>query len=578
MLLVNLPPGLTQALRLAHPSMELHVARECAHLKEQTGIYDAVVWALEADTRPDLPEALQTLSPRLSSEGYFFVLLNAPEDDAIIPAIQAAGWRLYTRWDGLESAGSFILFMRTGYDPVAHARRFFDARRPDWSCKILDEVPDSLLTDRERIIEVRLEHLLSLLSWAKSFPEQVLEFFTKAQHLFNELVSIAPWLDYPYQCQAEFWRLAGNDVMAARLLRSIQYIAPSENLHRQLATIHIAHQADTPEIIPPEYNPAISPRRVLFLIHPRAHYGLDVLFDGLCKTLGPDNTIDYPYKPSLHGGPLPEYLGHYPCAFEHPGVPYTIDEIEDGLKRGHFDLVLFGDSENALDPAMLKRLSQSAPDIPWFIIDAIDECYSTRHAVEALTGRTAAGYFKREMLLGAKYGPDTYPLPFAYPEDRIPPPSTAPRPRDLFWAGHRKSGLRKLYLEHLEAHFGMPLNTQFDQTAYAAAMRESRIGLNCFGFGFDTVRYWELPAHGCLLFSERPPISIPYNFRDAETAVFFDDLPDLDRKMRHYLAEPEETAKMAAAGYLHLTRRHSSPARARQLLAWIQERLSRPSM
>jgi len=110
---------------------------------------------------------------------------------------------------------------------------------------------------------------------------------------------------------------------------------------------------------------------------------------------------------------------------------------------------------------------------------------------------------------------------------------------------------------------------RFPPREYNHQLQRNRIGLDIAGVGFDTVRYWEVPAHGCMLLAERRPTVIPHNFRDGETAVFFDDLPDLERKLEHYLTHPDECAAIAQAGRQYFMEHHTSTARARHLLGWI---------
>ena len=61
-------------------------------------------------------------------------------------------------------------------------------------------------------------------------------------------------------------------------------------------------------------------------------------------------------------------------------------------------------------------------------------------AVLAHVGRTeVAAYFKREMLACIDYGSNTFPLPFAYPDARMPSEVSGERSLPIFWAGHRKA-------------------------------------------------------------------------------------------------------------------------------------------
>jgi spore maturation protein CgeB len=79
-----------------------------------------------------------------------------------------------------------------------------------------------------------------------------------------------------------------------------------------------------------------------------------------------------------------------------------------------------------------------------------------------------------------------------------------------------------------------------------------------------------------MLLAERPPIQIPWNFVDGESAVFFNDLEELEEKTAYYLAHPREAQTIAADGFDLYRRRHTAAARAAQLLAEVQESLHGP--
>lgn len=134
-------------------------------------------------------------------------------------------------------------------------------------------------------------------------------------------------------------------------------------------------------------------------------------------------------------------------------------------------------------------------------------------------------------------------------------------------------GKRRLYLEAVESHFGWDLNATYAPEDYIARIRNSRVGLNCFGMGFDTVRFWELPAHGCMLLSERLPIEMPFAFAADKHAVFFDDLPCLLEQTAYFEAHPQEAAAIAEAGHAHFLAHHTNEARARQLLGGLRSQL-----
>lgn len=122
----------------------------------------------------------------------------------------------------------------------------------------------------------------------------------------------------------------------------------------------------------------------------------------------------------------------------------------------------------------------------------------------------------------------------------------------------------------LSATYGTPLTP----SAYADRLQQHLMGISLAGNGFDTVRYWELPAHGALLLSERIPLAIPFDYEDGKHAVFFDTVQEAYEKGAYYLAHPDEALEIAQAGHAHLLAHHTGSARARQCLARIQQRLA----
>lgn len=553
--------------------------------------FDALLVPEIDDDPVILGERIRLLAPAIKPDGWLLICAPTPvetqEQDAdsgnsaynsILSAVQKAGFGLYDRWSAPPQTVSrgpsecLLVCVRPDYDPLGHGERLFDAGHPDWAFEALAHIPAVYLRELDVRLNIRAEMHLCLLAWLKQRPDlRPLDHFDKAQELFHQLVADKPDFAPAYQCQAEFWRLLGDTDMALRLLRSIQHVAPSDTVKRQINLLSSRTSKPCPdETAPPWTNTGGYSPRILFVTHPRPHYGLDVLYDGLCSVLGTDNVVEFPFKPSLHGQATEEYR-NYPCTFDRPGHDLDLREVLDRLSNRWFDLVLYGDCEASLPREHARAIAAAARNVPVFIIDALDAAMDLRPRVMEYLGiSSAAGYFKREMLRCADYGPNAFPLPFAYPDCRVAASPTAmSRPRPFFWAGHRQSGLRRLFLERIEARLGVELVAGYPQEQYLALLRESRMGLNCFGFGFDTVRYWELPAQGAMLFSERLPIRIPHDFVDGESAVFFNDLEEMERKLEHYLEHPDACARIAAAGHAHLLRYHTGSMRARHCIGWV---------
>lgn len=471
--------------------------------------------------------------------------------------------------DTLACADILFVLVRHGYSALEHAESCRQAGHPDVGYEILAHVPPQALKDAAFQGAVEQGKLRNLYDWTvQSRQTDPLPYFARALHHFRHAIARSP-LDVPaYAAMADFWNLIGRADMAGGLLRSIAHALPGSvsEFSRPSRTLQAAGTESAPS-----WEPKGTLPRVLFVLPPRPHYGLDVVYDGLCRVLGPENVTDCPNKFTLHGGTWPG-LEDYPCMFNWLGPSLPTEAAIELLREGAFDLVLYGDCENDLGPEMARKVGAALGETPLFLFDANDEASNARDAVrELLGGVRDYGYFKREMLAGIDYGPHAFPMPFCYSEGRAEREFILPRGEDFFWAGHRNSYVRRLYLEHIERRLGRALDRRYALAEYETRLGSARIGLNLFGFGFDTVRYWELPAHGCLLFSERPPIRIPDNFEDGKTAVFFDNLLECEEKLDYYLAHPQESEAIARAGHAHYWHYHTNEVRARNLLGYVRQ-------
>lgn len=501
----------------------------------------------------------------ISPDGQF-----SPEE--LRPFLTESGWTLYLTWEARNEQNEVVtiplcVWVRTHYDPVAHAKVLRESGKPAEAYEILSMIPGERLTEAKANAFVDAEMQQCLLDLEKRLPNTYqLQLFFTSLNLFYHAVSIDPLLQEPYHCQAAFWERIGMPDMGRRLLRSLNYASqqPVCEHHRSLL------QEEAPKL-PDIFSRTRKIRRVLFLIPPEPNYGLDVLYDGLCDVLDDENVVDFPSKPTLHGD-RPLTQANYPCMFLRKSQALPPDEIVERLDKNDFDIVLYGDVRGTMDAAGLPHLLRRVA-APIVLVDQEDT--PVDHSQERTThvGVRFALQFKREKLSGIRYAARTYPLPFAFPESYLPQHQPVHRERTVFWAGHRMFGLRRLYLEYVEQQFGLQLDRLLPPDQYALEMLSSQIGLSFFGFGFDTVRYWEIPAHGCMLLAERPPIEIPENFKDGESAVFFDDLPELSEKLEYYLAHPSEVQRIAEAGHRLLRRHHTGKARAEQMLARIERYL-----
>lgn len=394
--------------------------------------------------------------------------------------------------------------------------------------------------------------------------------------MFAKVMALDPRQTESYRIHADFWTHIGRDDMALRLLRAVEQVCPDPENRRMLSLLE-DRPSRPPQSSATEQNNVWHGQwpapRILVLCHNYSDYGMDTLYHGLCTLLGKENVVEYPWKPTLHGQDIHSAMG-YPCVFDFGADALSEDQIEEQLRQGRFDLIIFADLVKFRHQPVVRRFMRAAPQVPIVVCDTWDDCYTPmERVVEYLGTDRIALVFKREMLSGVEYGPDTYPLPFSYPESYTEGAQNSDRGNPVFWAGKREYGLRHLYMDRLSAILGQDLDRRYDQDQYRKMLRASRIGISFSGCGFDTVRYWELPANGVMLMAERPPIEIPYNFEDGVSAVFFDDPADMAVKLRHYMARPDEVSRIAAAGHAHYLKHHTTVARARQFLGMVAHQM-----
>lgn len=553
------------------------------------GYFDCIVFSEPERLQNTQGLALAALAPLLSKDGYLLMPLEEREGaaDRVSGLLNAAGLTLYMLWPwGAFSAtlpppkgyanphGMWVCHaLWPIYNPVIHARELFARQHADQAYEILCGIPPHYLTDPEVDAMVRAEKQLCLLAMDKpGGPFPPLQLFNAALILLYDIVEKLPTFHEGYQNQAEFWRRIGDDDMASRLLRSLQHAAPREDTAQQMT--RFMRPSPVREETAPEWSGAWRPRVLMFMLPGRSHYGMDVLYDGLCSVLGDDQVVDYPWKATLHGH-VPTRTEYYPCLFRRSGSPRQLEQLLSEVRAGQFGLIVVPFTEEEQEYAHIRALLQECGDTPVAAIDAGDDCVSNlSRMLRVLERDSVDAYFKREHLACADYGP-AFPFPIAHPDHLVAEDITQARPHRVFWAGHRLLGLRRLYLERMERILGESFDAIYPQSEYVHRMRASQVGVSIFGAGFDCVRYWELPANGCLLFAERPPIRIPHNFRDGETAVFFTDLSDFEEKLVYYLDHSDTAAEIARAGHEHLKRYHTASARARQVLGYIEQAMRR---
>lgn len=301
--------------------------------------------------------------------------------------------------------------------------------------------------------------------------------------------------------------------------------------------------------------------KILYYIPSFLDYGLDTLFDGLVQLLGPENALEYPHKPVLHGEKQKK-LGWYPCFFDHPIVATDSQKIAM-LQNNEFDIILIGCRLNTEFPPdeFISLIQEKSKIIPTYLIDQGDESGINSKLIEQFHPRL---YFKREFFADQISDQNIVPLSFSYSNCYLPQHISGERTHELFWAG-KSDTARQPYLKICQDLRGSPF-CGYPQVRYREKLLSNTIGLNLRGWGWDTVRYYEVPAHGMLLFSQKPNIVIENAFKDGENSVMFESPEEMTEKLNYCLKNRSYVDKIRLAGHEWFTRYHTSKMRAKQMI------------
>jgi len=107
-------------------------------------------------------------------------------------------------------------------------------------------------------------------------------------------------------------------------------------------------------------------------------------------------------------------------------------------------------------------------------------------------------------------------------------------------------------------------------TEYQKILSSSKLSISVQGAGFDTYRYWEVPFYGSTLVSQKPFIFIENNFVDGESAIFFRNFKELERKLDYYLLK-DKWEMICKNGQTHFLKYHTHIHRAKKILEVIEK-------
>lgn len=342
-------------------------------------------------------------------------------------------------------------------------------------------------------------------------------------------------------------------------------------------------------------------KKILYLTHPELDYGEAFLFYGLCKLLGDENVVTYPFKKTYYGEIADDYIlddgktGYtepVPWMIPKPRNFWTFKDIKKNMDD--FDIIVLSSPRTYATRAADEIMKEFGRFPKPLIFTEHEDGDNLRYDI--FVKYRPAINFKREIFMGGtlQHVPHLYPLPFSCPYDAFPKLDDTQKEIDLFLlCGNthvfRVQVVKKILDMNLakkgyNIHVG--IDTGLNSQAYAMQpllyweqyvnlIAKSKIGVAVRGWGRDTIRRWEIPAYNTMMVECDCGLVTPNPFVDRETSVKFkEDLSDIEEKIIYYLEHDDERKRIARNGHEHLLKYHTNEKRAKYFLEIVEKELS----
>ena len=321
--------------------------------------------------------------------------------------------------------------------------------------------------------------------------------------------------------------------------------------------------------------------KVLIFADYESCYGQYMTWLGLVRLFGDENVVNYPFKSTYYGEVDKEYTlpdGKQgftaPCDFYKPRTKphvWTADEIVEHISE--FNLIIIG----SLRKYALLGYKEIRDRISGFrgpVVYTDFEDYSGMNMWE-IDALKPDILFKREMLMGEPYPSHypVYPLPFSCfiePEEFKP----MEKEYDVFFACGITHPVRQQIIDKLR-----PMKIKFlgggnefrrSWKEYNELMEKSKISIIARGWGWDSVRAWEAPAHHTMTMWLDHPQMIPDAFINRTHTAYF-NLNTLEEQVYYYLDNEKERLQIQEAGRAHLWEKHTCEKRVLYMLDCIDK-------
>jgi len=341
--------------------------------------------------------------------------------------------------------------------------------------------------------------------------------------------------------------------------------------------------------------------RLLYLVDYQLDYGAEMLLNGLYKILGKDNLIIYPFLRRYSEGVDKDYIlpdgkkGFTSLSAQFSPldlVEKSIDEILHGIRSGDFDFIVMASPREYVIKSM-DVIRERFVKIPLPVVFCDFEDYSSLRW-DIIQRYDPVCYFKRELVdteenrkLCRQYS--IYPLPFSAITDNLAVDIPyEEKDIDVFFSAGNTHPLREdvIRILHELKEEGVNfvggidpppalegyIKYRLDYKEYQEMLSRSKINITVRGFGYDTVRRWEVMCYSGLVISDSIPLITPYPFEDRKHIVYWHDIKELKDLIHYYLSNHEEASTIGKRGKEHCLEHHTTTGRAKYFLEKVEEK------
>jgi len=324
--------------------------------------------------------------------------------------------------------------------------------------------------------------------------------------------------------------------------------------------------------------------KILYITAPEADFQSSLIYKGLCNVLGVENVVDFPLKKSYHGETeryslKPIYgtdeegvTAPFEWFIAEPYHNWTVDEI--GNNAEVFDFVIL-ESVRKLTGEVYEMLCANYPKInslPMAIIDGEDYGGVVTEFKEK---NNCIAYFKRELTVLEK---NVYPFPFSTPVPQYYGRDWTEKKdneelngMNVLCSFNKTHPQRDVFKNAMDGSSHTLIRKGLCYADYLSALSKARIALSVRGWGWDTLRRWEIASFKTLLFTDQLGIIDPNPYRDRVHCVYVTP-DDVVEKGRYYLDHPEEAMTIAKAGQAHTLEYHTPEKRVKDMLKILVEK------